>query len=252
MSNNYPNNSNPNGDLPGYNDYAGGNAGGSNPFNQGNPYEQAGSYDQSIGNGYGGNNYGAVNNNQYGAPAFPNAPAFNDAPGNAPLLGNGRPGAWKRFLGLFLDSLLILIPAIILVFVIGGQDFMDWVEASSSANPGETPSVPYPTAKMAIANVLTAILWFVYRVFMESNKGGTFGKMAIGARVVSANGQNITPIDSMKRNSWYFLAVIFNLIPTVGSFLLLAVYIAVGVSIGTNSQKQSFTDQLANAYVVNK
>lgn len=42
------------------------------------------------------------------------------------------------------------------------------------------------------------------------------------------------------------------MIPTVGAFAQVAIYIAVGVTIGQSPEKQSFTDKFANAYVVDK
>ena len=87
---------------------------------------------------------------------------------------------------------------------------------------------------------------------METKKGATIGKMAIGARVISVNGQNLSAVDSLKRNSWYILGAVLGLIPMVGGLVQVALYIAVGVTIGQSPENQSFTDKFANAYVVDK
>lgn len=253
-NNNHPNGDFGSNDLPDYNSYTGGNSDGSNPYEQAgygaeqNSYgaEQAG-YGAEQG-GYGDGNYGAGAPNAYGAPAFPNAAANNGA-----MFGNDRPGAWKRLLALIIDSLLVqVVIGSVVMFAIAGQDLMDWFQATVNAESPDAVDVPYPTTKVMISSVIMLVVWLTYRVLMESKKGATLGKMAIGARVVNADGQNIEPVESLKRNSWYIIGVALGAIPNVGAFLQLVVYIAVGVTIGQNSEKQSFTDKFANAYVVDK
>ena len=260
-NNNYPNGDFGSNDLPDYNSYTGGNSGDSNPYEQGsygaeqnsygaeqNSYgaEQAG-YGAEQG-GYGDGNYGAGAPNAYGAPAFPNAAANNGA-----MFGNDRPGAWKRLLALIIDSLLVqVVVGSIVMLAIAGQDLMDWFQATVNAESPDAVDVPYPATKVMISSIIMLVVWLTYRVLMESKKGATLGKMAIGARVVTADGQNIDPVASLKRNSWYIVGVVLGMIPNVGGFVQLAIYIVVGVTIGQSPEKQSFTDKFANAYVVDK
>lgn len=96
------------------------------------------------------------------------------------------------------------------------------------------------------------VVRLAYRVLMETKVGGTLGKMAIGARVVSADGQNVTASAALLRNSWYILTMALGFIPFVGVWAQLGIYVGLGISIGQNAQKQSATDNLAKAYVVNK
>lgn len=234
-NNNYPNGDFGSNDLPDYNAYTDGNSGDSNP------YEQA---------GYGAeqSSYGTGDPNAYGAPAFPNAAANNGA-----MFGNDRPGAWKRLLALIIDSLLVqVVIGSIVMFAIAGQELMDWFQATVNAESPDAVDVPYPTTKVMISSIIMLVVWLTYRVLMESKKGATLGKMAIGARVISADGQNIQPVESLKRNGWYIIGAILGMIPTVGAFAQVAIYIAVGVTIGQSPEKQSFTDKFANAYVVDK
>jgi len=183
-----------------------------------------------------------------GAPAFPDAAANNGA-----MFGNDRPGAWKRLLALIIDNLLLqVILGGCLMAAICGQDLKDWYDALDSANSPEEANELFPSGKLAIWGLIMVVVWLTYRVLMESKKGATLGKMAIGARVISADGQNLTPVESLKRNGWYIIGTVLVLIPLVGSYLALALYIVVGVTIGRSPEKQSFTDKLAKAYVVNK
>ena len=241
-NNNYPNGDFGSNDLPDYNAYTGGNSGDSNP------YEQTGYGAEQAGYGAEQGGYGAGDPNAYGAPAFPNAAANNGA-----MFGSNRPGAWKRLLALIIDSLLVqVVLGGIVMYAICGAELMDWFRATMNAESPDAIDVPYPTGKVAISSLIMLIVWLAYRVIMETKKGATIGKMAIGARVISVNGQNLSAVDSLKRNSWYILGAVLGLIPMVGGLVQLALYIAVGVTIGQSPEKQSFTDKFANAYVVDK
>ena len=241
-NNNYPNGDFGSNDVPDYNSYTGGNSGDSNPYEQ----TGYGAEQNSYGAEQGG--YGAGDPNAYGAPAFPNAAANNGA-----MFGSNRPGAWKRLLALIIDSLLVhVVLNGIVMYAICGAELMDWFRATMNAESPDAVDVPYPTGKVAISSLIMLIVWLAYRVIMETKKGATIGKMAIGARVISVNGQNLSAVDSLKRNSWYILGAVLGLIPMVGGLVQLALYIAVGVTIGQSPENQSFTDKFANAYVVDK
>lgn len=248
-NNNYPNGDFGSNDLPDYNAYTGGNSGDSNPYEQTGYGAEQNSYGaKQAGYGAEQGGYGAGDPNAYGAPAFPNAAANNGA-----MFGSNRPGAWKRLLALIIDSLLVhVVLNGIVMYAICGAELMDWFRATMNAESPDAVDVPYPTGKVAISSLIMLIVWLAYRVIMETKKGVTIGKMAIGARVISVNGQNLSAVDSLKRNSWYILGAVLGLIPMVGGLVQVALYIAVGVTIGQSPENQSFTDKFANAYVVDK
>ena len=248
-NNNYPNGDFGSNDLPDYNAYTGGNSGDSNPYEQTGYGAEQNSYGaKQAGYGAEQGGYGAGDPNAYGAPAFPNAAANNGA-----MFGSNRPGAWKRLLALIIDSLLVqVVLGGIVMYAICGAELMDWFRATMNAESPDAVDVPYPTGKVAISSLIMLIVWLAYRVIMETKKGATIGKMAIGARVISVNGQNLSAVDSLKRNSWYILGAVLGLIPMVGGLVQVALYIAVGVTIGQSPENQSFTDKFANAYVVDK
>ncbi|MDK8891408.1 hypothetical protein HMPREF2678_08830 [Corynebacterium sp. HMSC058E07] len=248
-NNNYPNGDFGSNDLPDYNAYTGGNSGDSNPYEQTGYGAEQNSYGaKQAGYGAEQGGYGAGDPNAYGAPAFPNAAANNGA-----MFGSNRPGAWKRLLALIIDSLLVhVVLNGIVMYAICGAELMDWFRATMNAESPDAVDVPYPTGKVAISSLIMLIVWLAYRVIMETKKGATIGKMAIGARVISVNGQNLSAVDSLKRNSWYILGAVLGLIPMVGGLVQVALYIAVGVTIGQSPENQSFTDKFANAYVVDK
>ena len=166
-----------------------------------------------------------------------------------------RPGAWKRFLGYFLDGLIVTIVAGIITWLLFGDDIANWWQqtmdaASSSSSSSTTPDFPLSAA--AGSSIIMFVLWFAYRLIMEVNNGGTVGKMAIGARVTMEDGSPITYGASFVRNSWYLISAIANIIPIIGSLISLGITIAVGVTIGRSPNKQSFSDKWAKAIVVDK
>ena len=235
MSNNYPS-------LP--------NSGDDNPYTGG---DQSGFGQQPQG-GYGQNGYdqGGYGQQQQGEqyPSFPGADYSNQmAPGAL------RPGAWKRFLGYFLDVIILAIVGGIITWLLFGSDIANWWEqtmdaASSSSSTATAPDFPI-SASIGSALIMF-VLWFAYRLIMEVNNGGTVGKMAIGARVTMEDGSPITYGASFVRNSWYLISSIAGMIPVIGVLLSLGVSIAVGVTISKSPNKQSFSDKWAKAIVVDK
>ncbi|WP_414122947.1 RDD family protein [Corynebacterium nuruki] len=98
--------------------------------------------------------------------------------------------------------------------------------------------------------IIGIVLWLVYRVAMETTRGASLGKMILGLKVVDANGNNPSAQDSFLRNIWYLASNILSMIPFIGWLFSLAIYIALGVTISKDPQKQSFTDKWGKAYVV--
>lgn len=223
MSNNFPS-------------YPSNNAGsGDNPYNAYNDDAQG---NQSYGQA--GNEYG--NNQGYGA--FPT----NDY-NQAPMHGSARPGVGKRFVGYLIDSILAGIVIGLLTFLIFRNDIMDFVDATM--NSPET-AASLPLSVTAGSGVISIVLWFAYRIGMETSTGATLGKMAVGARVTMEDGSPVTAQASFLRNSWYLLSLVLNMVPFLGWLLQLALLVAVGVTIGNDNGNQSFTDKWGKTIVVDK
>lgn len=228
MSNNYPS-------FP--------NSGDDNPYTGG---QQTG-YGQ---NGYDQGGYGQQQPQSGQYASFPGADYSNQmAPGAL------RPGAWKRFLGYFLDGLIVAIIGGIVTWLVFGGEISSWWEqamdaAAASSTTASTPEFPFAAA--AGSNLIMFVLWFAYRLIMEVNNGGTIGKMAIGARVTMEDGSPVTYGASFIRNSWFLISAIASIIPIIGSLVSLGITIAVGVTIGRDPNKQSFSDKWAKAIVVDK
>lgn len=161
--------------------------------------------------------------------------------------------AGKRFLGYLIDFILIqLIVGGILTYFIAGEAISEWYQASMDAIEAgvEAPDVPY--GSLATASILSLVVWFAYRILMETAKGGSLGHLALGNRVINANGTNPTALESFKRNSWFLVLSLLSALNMLGILLGLVLYIALGVTISRSPIKQSFADKWAGTVVVDK
>lgn len=183
---------------------------------------------------------------QQGYGAYP-------ATGNEMAPNSQYTSAGKRFLGYLIDFVLIqLIVGGILTYFIAGEAISEWYQASMDAIEAgvEAPDVPY--GSLATASILSLIVWFAYRILMETAKGGSLGHMALGNRVINANGTNPTALESFKRNSWFLVLSLLGPLNMLGILLGLVLYIALGVTISRSPIKQSFADKWAGTVVVDK
>lgn len=227
-----------------------------NPFAGGNPPQNNDGFGQNN-NGYGqadqgygqaGSAYGqgGHDNQGYGQPnqgyqAFPNAEHQNNI--GMQQGGMQYPGVGSRFVAYFIDGVVSSIVTMLIFFLFFYSDFTD---ALAAGDQGAT------TKYTIIISLMTLVIWYAYRVPMEAKFGGSLGRMATGTKVVTTNGQPVDFATAAKRNAFVLLASVANIVPFIGSLLGLAVYIAVGVTIGQSPYKQSFTDKFANAIVVRK
>jgi uncharacterized RDD family membrane protein YckC len=210
----------------------------SNPYGSpGNPDDNNGSGDN---NGYGDlpsyGDYSSGDPSQgYGQPQDPGNP-YGAYPGGADqqfLGGSTLPGAGIRLGGYIIDVILVGIVSFIIGLLFGGY-------SNDTVSTGTT----------ALLSIISIILWLAYRIGMEVSTGATLGKMALGLKVVDANGNHLTAQASFMRNLWYLVGSLVAIVPFIGWLLSLAVYIALGVTISKDPQKQSYTDKWGNAYVV--
>ena len=145
-------------------------------------------------------------------------------------------GFWKRFAAVLIDefivgavTLIIFIPMIIMVGV------------NTFANEDFEPSIQMIVGLISayILFILLAITGkWLYYAMMESMKGATIGKMALGIKVTDLNGDRISFGRATGR---YFGKILSGLTLCIG-------YIIAGFS----QQKQALHDILAKTLVVNK
>lgn len=144
-------------------------------------------------------------------------------------------GFWKRFVAYIIDkiiisfaSLIIIIPCISLI----GLGALNGIEEESS--PGLL--IAFIGAYAIVIFLITAGEWLYYAI-METKKGATLGKMAIGISVTDMAGNRISFGRATGR---YFGKLLSGLILFIG-------YIMAGFT----QQKQALHDILAGCLVVN-
>ncbi|WP_334145159.1 RDD family protein [Corynebacterium nuruki] len=211
----------------------------SNPYGSpGNPDDHNGNSGQSGDIPSYGDYAGGDPAQGYGQPQDPGNP-YGAYPGGADqqyLGGSMLPGAGVRLGAFIIDAIIIGIVSFIIGLLIGGGLTDDDGNVSTGAS--------------ILISIIGIVLWLAYRVAMETTRGASLGKMILGLKVVDANGNNLSAQDSFVRNVWYLASNILSMIPFIGWLFSLAIYIALGVTISKDPQKQSFTDKWGKAYVV--
>jgi len=99
-----------------------------------------------------------------------------------------------------------------------------------------------------IFGILVAAIVVGYFAVMESMRGQTIGKMALGLKTEGPNGGNPTTEEAVKRNLWMAL----NIIPILGGLLELAAAIYIMVTINNSPTKTGWHDQFAGGTKVIK
>lgn len=145
-------------------------------------------------------------------------------------------GFWKRFAAYLIDgclisfaSLFFIVPLVIVVGVGGASGELD------------DPSVGLIAVLLGMyvfAVMILFVLQWLYYAIMESTRGATFGKMALGIKVVDLDGH---PISFGRASGRYFAKIISSLTFGIG-------YVIAGFS----QQKQALHDMIAGCLVVNK
>jgi uncharacterized RDD family membrane protein YckC/Tfp pilus assembly major pilin PilA len=136
---------------------------------------------------------------------------------------------WKRFAAMILDWLIMLMPAVLVVVVIG-------VMVGVSSEGSDKSSAE---ALGNLAGFPLYLLYWLYFAFMESSaKQATLGKMALGIKVVDLQGNRI----SFGRATGRFFG------KNVSGFSLGIGYVMAAFT----KRKQALHDMTANCLVVNE
>ena len=146
-------------------------------------------------------------------------------------------GFWKRFAAYLLDEILFSICALIILIpciIIFGL-----TAAFNSEEMGMDPAYffAFIGVYMMLGLIFFVMKW-LYFAMMESKKGATLGKMALGIKVTDMSGN---PISFGRASGRHFGKILSGLTLCIG-------YIIAGFS----QQKQALHDIMAKTLVVNK
>jgi len=148
-------------------------------------------------------------------------------------------GFWKRFFAWVIDHVLLgVVECIIFIPFFGmlgisalGLNFDEYDQ------PPIEFLIVLATTYIAAIGLILVVTWLYYAI-MESKKGATLGKMALGIVVTDMKGNQIS---FGRASGRYFAKLVSNL--TLGVGFIIA---------GFTQQKQALHDILAGCLVVNK
>jgi len=125
-------------------------------------------------------------------------------------------GFWERFMAAFIDGLITGGAQLVFSYFISGN-LLSGGDYSSSG-----------------VGIIIGLVYHTY--FLSSEKQATLGKQAMGLKVITIQGERLTPLNAAGR----FFATYLSL------FILLIGYIMAAF----DSKKQALHDRLANTYVI--
>ncbi len=169
-------------------------------------------------------------------PPPPPPPGSTPPPPPPPPPGGAQPGlqpvgAWPRFGAKVIDYLVLVIPVLIISVIIGGNS-----SGAFGASGG----------REIIAGVITTLLTYGYFVYMESTRGQTIGKMALGYKVIGPDGAVPSQDVAMRRNAYMLLGII----PILGGLAQFVLVIVIAVTISNDPFKRGWHDNFAGGSAV--
>ena len=192
----------------------------------------------SPGPGYGGPGYGEVATGGYGPPPGTVRPV--QRPGQ--LAGLGR-----RFVARLLDDVGLTVVGLVVAFAFSGTSLFTSTELT--AGPAEW-----------FGGVLVAVATYAYFVLLESRRGQTLGKMALGIRTVAPGGGTPSTQQALRRNGWHALQVTAALVaavPVLGvvvsgvvSLVVFVLYVVIAATIAGDDEDRGLHDRFAGGTTV--
>ncbi|HEY4362537.1 MAG TPA: RDD family protein [Bryobacteraceae bacterium] len=166
-------------------------------------------------------------------------PAAYMPPPAAMAMGGGRryAGFWIRFLALFIDgvilgvvSMIIRIPLVMIG--IGGA-----AATANLDNPGDVAAIlPMIMGLIGISVIIQLVLTILYQVYFLTSRGATPGKMALGLKVIRADGG---PISAGLAIGRFFAFMLSGLTLYIGFIIA-----------GFDAEKRSLHDRICDTRVV--
>lgn len=168
---------------------------------------------------------------------FPPPPETPPPPPPPPPPGAGQPGlepigTWPRFGAKIIDILILLVPIFGITWII-----------ADDARAGTLQSTD---GRVVLANIVTTLLTYAYFVYLESTRGQTVGKMALGYKVIGPDGGLPSMEAAAKRNAYLLL----GLVPYLGGLVQFVLLIVIAVTINSDSFKRGWHDNFAGGTAV--
>jgi uncharacterized RDD family membrane protein YckC len=183
----------------------------------------------------------------YGPPPPPPSGGYTPYPtggDTGPVSGAGQPAdLFPRFLARAIDNILLGIVTFLINQVIIRSIF-----DVNNTNMSVESTLGKVYVASAISGVISGALALAYFGLLESRKGQTLGKMALGLRTQGPDGGLPTLEQAIRRNFWEALSVL-AVIPFVGGLIgelaTLVIVIVIAVTVGNSQVKQGWHDRFA-------
>ncbi|WP_130839515.1 RDD family protein [Corynebacterium neomassiliense] len=160
------------------------------------------------------------------------------------------PGPGARLAAYVIDSLVVGFLGAVVGFFLVRDDVVRWFDEIEAWNPETSPAPEPGMSDLYILSAVTLLIWFAYRIIMETSRGQTLGKMALKMKVVDFDGRTPDFGASFLRNSWYLVNFLAGTVPLLGTLVSFGIYIALGTTISRSPYNQSFADRWGKTYVV--
>ena len=148
----------------------------------------------------------------------PPPPVWDARPAGAAQVAYG--GFWIRLVAYIIDAILLSIVGTVVAMVFGvSLTTMDWEHYD-------------PTINL----VSLVISWLYFALLESSERGATVGKMAMGLRVVTSDGQRLSFLNATGR---YFAKILSAIILCIGFIM-----------IGFTDKKRGLHDMIAGTLVI--
>jgi uncharacterized RDD family membrane protein YckC len=148
----------------------------------------------------------------------PPPPVWDARPASPAQVAYG--GFWIRFVAYIIDAIVLSLVGVVLGMVFGLSMMSGDIEHMD------------PTWNLASL----VIGWLYFAVFESSERGATPGKMALGLRVVTGEGQRLSFLNATGR---YFAKFVSAIILCIGFIM-----------IGFTERKRGLHDMMANTLVI--
>jgi uncharacterized RDD family membrane protein YckC len=147
-------------------------------------------------------------------------------------------GFWIRFVARLIDGVLLIIVSTIisipLTLVMGGA-------AITGFGPGSNPAaavaaLPAIFAAIAIRSLINMAIAVTYEAYFVSTRGGTLGKLALGLKIIRADG---SPVPVGLAVGRYFAQILSSLILFIGYIMA-----------GFDPEKRALHDRICDTRVI--
>ncbi|MGI9597855.1 MAG: RDD family protein [Acidimicrobiales bacterium] len=139
----------------------------------------------------------------------------------------------KRILARLIDGVIWFVIAALIPAFIGGGPFGD-----------SSFIVAF------LLSILSGAVVVAYEVVLIGTQGATFGKQALGLKIVNEDGSDPDYMTGLRRMGLYIAFIFIGLLPFIGFLAFIAVSIAGLMMLFTDSQRQTPWDKIGKTLVM--